>query len=144
MRAFAHIRDTTSEREPQRHRGHRVKRRSSWLFPPPKNPLRPLRLCGSTLSRVFPGKRWKVCGTSRTIPRMKKILVGLDGSPRSQGVLDAALALAKLVGAKVFVVRAIGLPPAMPPHVWALEEASLIDALRHDAEKYLAEVAKKV
>jgi universal stress protein F len=75
---------------------------------------------------------------------MKKILVGLDGSPRSQGVLDAALGLAKLVGAKVLVVRAIGLPPAMPPHVWALEEGSLIEALRHDADTYLAECAKKI
>jgi universal stress protein F len=75
---------------------------------------------------------------------MKKILVGVDGSPRAGGVLDAAVALAKLLGARVLVVRAIGLPPAMPPHVWALEEGSLIDALRHDAEKYLAECAKKV
>src|SRR5579871_1495209 len=75
---------------------------------------------------------------------MKKILVGLDGSPRAQNVLDAALALAKLTGAKVFVVRAIGLPPAMPPHVWALEEASLIDALRKDADKYLAECSAKI
>jgi nucleotide-binding universal stress UspA family protein len=75
---------------------------------------------------------------------MKKILVGVDGSPRAQGVLDAALALAKLLGAKVLLLRAIGLPAAMPAHVWALEEASLIDALRHDAEKYLAACAALV
>ncbi len=75
---------------------------------------------------------------------MKKILVGVDGSPRSQGVLDASLALARLLGAKVLLVRSIGLPPAMPPHVWALEEGSLIDALRHDAEAYLKECAARV
>ena len=75
---------------------------------------------------------------------MKKIMVGLDGSPKAQSVLDASLALAKLVGGKVLAIRAIGLPPAMPPHVWALEEGSLIDALRHDAEKYLAECAAKI
>ena len=75
---------------------------------------------------------------------MKKIMVGLDGSPKAQSVLDASLALAKLVGGKVLAIRAIGLPPAMPAHVWALEEGSLIDALRHDAEKYLAECAAKI
>jgi nucleotide-binding universal stress UspA family protein len=75
---------------------------------------------------------------------MKKILVGVDGSQRAHGVLDASVDLAKLLGAKLLLVRAIGLPPAMPPHVWALEEGSLIDALRHDAEKYLAECVAKV
>jgi nucleotide-binding universal stress UspA family protein len=75
---------------------------------------------------------------------MKKILVGLDGSPKAQSVLDTALKLAKIAGGKVLAVRAIGLPPAMPAHVWALEEGSLIDALRHDAEKYLAEVAARI
>jgi universal stress protein F len=75
---------------------------------------------------------------------MKKILVGLDGSPRASGVLDSALALAKLFGAKLVLVRGVGLPPAMPAHVWALEEGSLVDALRHDAEKYLTECAARV
>jgi nucleotide-binding universal stress UspA family protein len=75
---------------------------------------------------------------------MKKILVGLDGSPRSEGVLEASIALAKLVGAKLLLVRSIGLPAAMPPHVWALEQGSLMEALRQDAEKYLAECAARV
>jgi len=72
---------------------------------------------------------------------MKRILVALDGSERSAGVLGTSLKLAKLTGAEVVLFRGIGLPPAMPPHVWALEEVSLIEALRHDAEKYLAGVA---
>jgi universal stress protein F len=75
---------------------------------------------------------------------MKRILVALDGSPRSQGVLDTALELAKLTGAKLVLFRGIGLPPAMPPHVWALEEGSLVEALRHDAEKFLAETAARI
>ncbi len=75
---------------------------------------------------------------------MKKILVALDGSPRAQTVLDAALALAKLTQAKVLLFRSIGLPPAMPPHVWALEQASLMEALRQDAERYLEEAKKAV
>jgi universal stress protein F len=72
---------------------------------------------------------------------MKKILVAVDGSERSPGVLATSLKLAKLTGAELVLFRAIGLPPAMPPHVWALEEASLVDALRHDAEKYVTGLA---
>jgi nucleotide-binding universal stress UspA family protein len=75
---------------------------------------------------------------------MKRILVCLDGSPRAEAVLDAAIALAKLTQAKLLLFRSIGLPPAMPAHVWALEEGDLVDALRHDAEKYLAECASRV
>jgi universal stress protein F len=75
---------------------------------------------------------------------MNKILVGLDGSARAETVLSVAVQLAKLTEAELVLFRGIGLPPAMPPHVWALEEASLVDALRHDAEKYLAETLRKV
>jgi universal stress protein F len=75
---------------------------------------------------------------------MKKILVALDGSPRSQGVLDASLALTKLTGAKLLLFRGIGIPPTMPPHVWALQEGSLFDMLRHDADAYLASAASQV
>jgi nucleotide-binding universal stress UspA family protein len=75
---------------------------------------------------------------------MKKILVCIDGSPSAKHVLDSGLALAKLTGAKVVLFRSIGLPPAMPAHVWALEEGNLLDALRHDAERYLGECASHV
>jgi universal stress protein F len=75
---------------------------------------------------------------------VKTILVCLDGSPRAHGVLDAALVLAKVTGAKLLLFRSIGLPPAMPAHVWALEEGDLVEALRHDAEKSLLEYASGV
>jgi nucleotide-binding universal stress UspA family protein len=75
---------------------------------------------------------------------MKRILVCLDGSPRAGEVLGSALALAKLTGAKVFLFRSIGLPSAMPAHVWALAEDNLVDALRHDAEGYLEQCAARV
>jgi nucleotide-binding universal stress UspA family protein len=75
---------------------------------------------------------------------MKSILVCLDGSPRGDAVLDAALALAKLSQAKLLLFRSIGLPPAMPAHVWALEEGDLLGALRGDAEKYLAACAARI
>ena len=64
---------------------------------------------------------------------MKTILVALDGSPRAPGILALAVSLAKLNGAKLVLMRSFGLPPAMPPHVWALPDGSLIDSLRHDA-----------
>jgi nucleotide-binding universal stress UspA family protein len=75
---------------------------------------------------------------------MKTILVALDGSPRARGVLAAALALTKLAGGKLLLFRGIGIPAEMPPHVWALEEASLVDMIRHDAEVYLAGLASHV
>jgi universal stress protein F len=75
---------------------------------------------------------------------MKRLLVCLDGSPCAVDVLDSALALAKLTGSKLHLFRSIGLPAAMPAHVWALAEGNLVDALRHDAEKYLGECASRV
>jgi universal stress protein F len=75
---------------------------------------------------------------------MKTILVGLDGSTRALGVLAQATSLAKLNGAKLVLMRSFGLPPAMPPHVWALPDGSLIDTLRHDAQTYLDGCAKDV
>jgi nucleotide-binding universal stress UspA family protein len=75
---------------------------------------------------------------------MKTILVALDGSPRAGGILASAVGLAKLNGAKLVLMRSFGLPPAMPPHVWALPDGSLIDTLRHDAKNYLDACARDV
>ncbi len=73
---------------------------------------------------------------------MKTIVVGLDGSPRARGVLASAVGIAKLSGARLVLVRSFGLPPAMPPHVWALPDGSLMETLRHDAQAYLDSCAK--
>ncbi|NUP13468.1 MAG: universal stress protein [Polyangiaceae bacterium] len=45
---------------------------------------------------------------------MKTILVAIDGSEREQGVLDAAVALARSSGAKLLLFRSVGLPHGLP------------------------------
>jgi universal stress protein F len=68
---------------------------------------------------------------------MGEILVGLDGSPRAPGVLDAAVSLARRVGDALVLFQSFGAPPEMPIGVWKLEEASLAENLREHAERYL-------
>jgi nucleotide-binding universal stress UspA family protein len=75
---------------------------------------------------------------------MKKLLVALDGSPRADGTLSAAISMAQLMRAKLVLFRAVGLPTAIPQNLWALSGDSLEDTLRRDAEEYLARVAKGV
>jgi universal stress protein F len=75
---------------------------------------------------------------------MKMIVAAVDGSPRAEGVISTAVSLAKLNGAKICLVRSFGIPPAMPAHVWALPDGSLIETLRHDAQTYLDARAKDV
>lgn len=69
---------------------------------------------------------------------MNRILVALDGSPRAKNVLDTAALLAKKLGAKLHLVRSVGIPAGMPSDAWKLSEASLLDVLREEAAKYLA------
>lgn len=51
---------------------------------------------------------------------MKKVLVALDGSPRQQGVLDAAIAIATKAGAKVVLFRSVGIPRDLPAEAYAV------------------------
>lgn len=75
---------------------------------------------------------------------MHRILVGLDASPRAQGVLDAAVDLAKRTGSKLILVRAVGIPIEIPAEAYALPPQSLEGLLREQAQKYVDEVEKKV
>ncbi len=75
---------------------------------------------------------------------MKRILVGLDGSARSPAVLDAALAIAVAQGARLTLLRSIGLPPDVPQDFWKTTEESLLELLRHHARDYLTEQAARV
>jgi nucleotide-binding universal stress UspA family protein len=59
---------------------------------------------------------------------MDRILVGLDASPRSKEVLGAAIDLARRTGAKLRLLRAVGLPPELPANIWALPPAQLTDS----------------
>jgi nucleotide-binding universal stress UspA family protein len=71
---------------------------------------------------------------------MKKILVGLDGSPRAGGVLAYAESLARITGAKLVLFRSFGIPPEMTL-AWPASDQPLESALRAQAQKYLDECA---
>jgi len=75
---------------------------------------------------------------------MKRILVGLDASPRAQGVLDAAADLAKLTGSKLILFRAVGVPYEVPVEAYSMSPANLAELLQRDAQKYLDGVAAKL
>ncbi len=75
---------------------------------------------------------------------MRRIVVGLDGSTRASGVLEAAVALAKAHGGKITLVRAVGLPPDVPQDFWKATEEPLIDVLCKRARGYLDECLAKV
>jgi len=50
---------------------------------------------------------------------VRRILVGLDGSPREPLVLAAAQDLALRFDATLILVRAVGLPPEIPSEAWS-------------------------
>jgi universal stress protein F len=72
---------------------------------------------------------------------MKRILVGLDGSPRAPGVLAVAMALARADGGKLVLFRSVGLPADVPQDFWKVTEEPLLDLLRRSSQKYLDEQA---
>jgi nucleotide-binding universal stress UspA family protein len=74
---------------------------------------------------------------------MKKILVAVDGSPRSDGVLAYAESLARLTSAKLVLFRSFGIPPDMTL-AWPASDQPLEVALRAQAQKYLDTCAAKV
>ena len=64
---------------------------------------------------------------------MKRILVGLDGSPREREVLLTAQELAERYGAELTLFRAVGLPAEMPPEAYVHPEVSLLELLQGKA-----------
>jgi nucleotide-binding universal stress UspA family protein len=72
---------------------------------------------------------------------MKRILVGLDGSPRAAKVLEAAARLAELSGAKLILYRAITVSPDLPREVLVQTDRRLEDILLGNARDDLAYTA---
>lgn len=72
---------------------------------------------------------------------MKRILVGLDGSPRAQGVFDAARVLAEQSGAKLVLVQAVGIPMELPIEAYRLPPGSLAEVLEREARRRLDALA---
>jgi nucleotide-binding universal stress UspA family protein len=75
---------------------------------------------------------------------MKRVLVGLDGSARSSGVLDAAVSVASKQGARVILLRVVGLPRDVPQDFFKITDEPLVDVLRRRAKSYLDECMPKV
>jgi nucleotide-binding universal stress UspA family protein len=72
---------------------------------------------------------------------MERILVGLDASPRSKDVLAAAIDLAERTGAKLRLIRAVGIPPELPTNVWAVSPAQLTDTFLMTARRDLEDLS---
>ena len=75
---------------------------------------------------------------------MKKILVGLDGSPRQKPVLDAAVELARRTGAKLVLFRAVSLPTELPPDAYTMQPAEVTKLLEKRAQTAVEEAAREV
>ena len=75
---------------------------------------------------------------------MKIFLVALDASPRAETVLDAAILLARPLGAKLVLYRTVGLPPEIPQHFYQLGSGDLETNLLDAAKLGLAALTAKV
>jgi nucleotide-binding universal stress UspA family protein len=75
---------------------------------------------------------------------MKRILVGIDGSPRAPAVLATAVALARAHGARLRLVRSVGLPPDVPQDFWKTTDEPLLELLRKRSKAYLDECVGQV
>ena len=75
---------------------------------------------------------------------MKRILVGLDGSPQESVVLTSALDLAERLSAKLLLFRAVPLPVEIPSSALGVSPGALGDLLVEQARTQLAAAAAKV
>jgi nucleotide-binding universal stress UspA family protein len=75
---------------------------------------------------------------------MNRILVGLDGSARERGVLDAAVALATKTGAKLVLLRSVGLPHDVPPEAYSMSPNDVMKTLEERARKSVETLAAKI
>jgi nucleotide-binding universal stress UspA family protein len=72
---------------------------------------------------------------------MKRILVGLDGSPSERQVLDAAVTLATQLGGKLILFHAVALPMTLPPHALAVTHDEIAVLLARQSEQHLQKLA---
>jgi nucleotide-binding universal stress UspA family protein len=72
---------------------------------------------------------------------MKRILVGLDRSNRAPFVLERAAAIATTLGAELFLLRSIGLPPELPVDAYRAAPNDLTEVWRGEAVRDLERIA---
>lgn len=75
---------------------------------------------------------------------VRRILVGLDGSPREALVLAAAQDLALRFDASLLLVRAVGLPPEIPTEAWADPKRTVKEYLEMTARDGLERCATQL
>jgi nucleotide-binding universal stress UspA family protein len=75
---------------------------------------------------------------------MRRILVGIDGSPRATDVLATAIAMGRAQGARVVLNRAVGLPADVPEDFWKTTDEPLLEMLKRRAREYLDQQAATV
>ncbi len=68
---------------------------------------------------------------------MKLLLVALDASQRASKVLDTAVELAKQTGAKVRLVRAVGVPPEIPMSPFGVSPDGFLEMLLGEGKKQI-------
>jgi nucleotide-binding universal stress UspA family protein len=72
---------------------------------------------------------------------VKRILVGLDGSPHERPVLDAAVKLATALGGKLVLFHAVNLPTPLPSRLLTVTPDEVAALLAKEAEGHLRELA---
>ncbi len=75
---------------------------------------------------------------------VRRILVGLDGSPREPLVLAAAQDLALRFEATLLLVRAVGIPPELPAEAWQDPKLSVKEYLENKARAGLEGCAERL
>lgn len=75
---------------------------------------------------------------------MKKILVGVDGSPRQKAVLAAAAELARRTRAKLVLFRAVSLPTELPAEAYLMAPDEVTKILEKRAQAGVEEAAGDV
>lgn len=68
---------------------------------------------------------------------IRKILVGLDSSPRASNVIETALALAQRFGAQLILCNAVGIPFDFPADALGLSPTSLPGIMEEAARRDL-------
>lgn len=75
---------------------------------------------------------------------MKSILVAVDASPRAIDVLVSAVALARSSGAKLRLLRVVGLPPELPANVWAIPQTQIVETFLETAKRDLELLSREI
>lgn len=75
---------------------------------------------------------------------MKLLLVAVDASERGPKVLEAAVDLAQRTGAKLHLLRAVGLPPEIPMTPFGVTPDGFLQVLMDEGKKQLDAIAAKL